>query len=223
MRINPEQNQAASPVSALGGGTACAGPPTASLAIGSGAIWFLCEQELGRFDLRTGKGRAVGYESGISSSPSSVLPAFADVVYGLDSLWVVDRNTNTIIELDPVTIQKERPITVGKEPAAIALGSDSLWVANFGDDTVTRVEIPGPGQPATLTHIPVGDGPVDVAVGEGAVWVANSLGRSVSRIDPETNDVEASIAVGNEPRRLTTGNGRVWVTVRAPDEQAVEP
>ena len=223
MRVNPEQNQAASPVSALGGGTACAGPPTASLAIGSGAIWFLCEQELGRFDLRTGKGRAVGYESGISSSPSSVLPAFADVVYGLDSLWVVDRNTNTIIELDPVTIQKERPITVGKEPVAIALGSDSLWVANFGDDTVTRVEIPGPGQPATLTHIPVGDGPVDVAVGEGAVWVANSLGRSVSRIDPETNDVETTIAVGNEPQRLTTGNGRVWFTVRAPDEQAVEP
>ena len=223
VRINPEQNQAASPVSALGEGTACAGPPTVSLAVGAGAVWFLCEQELGRFDLRTGKGRAVGYESGLSSSPSSVLPAFADVVYGLDSLWVVDRNTNTIIEVDPVTIQKERPITVGQEPVAIALGSDSLWVANFGDDTVTRVQIPGAGQTATLTHIPVGDGPVDVAVGEGAVWVANSLGRSVSRIDPETNDVEATIAVGNEPRRLTTGNGRVWFTVRAPGEQAVEP
>ena len=223
VRINPEQNQAASPVSALGGGTACTGPPTASLAIEAGAIWFLCEQELGRFDLGTGKGRAVGYESGISSSPSSVLPAFADVVYGLDSLWVVDRNTNTIIELDPVTIQKQRTINVGREPVAIALGSDSLWVANFGDDTVTRVQIPGPGQTPTLTHIPVGDGPVDVAVGEGAVWVANSLDRSVSRIDSETNDVEKTIAVGNEPQRLTTGNGRVWFTVRAPDEQAVEP
>ncbi len=222
VRINPEQNQPASPVSALGGGTACAGPPTVSLAIGAGAIWFLCEQELGRFDLRTGKGRAVGYESGLSSSTSSVLPAFVDVVFGLDSLWVVDRNTNSIIEVDPDTISKKRTITVGEEPVAIALGSDSLWVANFGDDTVTRVEIPGAGQTPKLTHIPVGDGPVDVAVGEGAVWVANSLGRSVSRIDPETNEVEATISVGNEPQRVATANGRVWITVRAP-EQPVEP
>ncbi len=122
-----------------------------------------------------------------------------------------------------MTIQKLRTISVGQAPTAIAVSTDSLWVANFGDDTVTRVQIPGRGQTPTFTHIDVGDGPVDVAYGEGAVWVANSLGRSVTRIDPESGDVEETIGVGNAPQRLAAGAGSVWVTVRAPEfDEALE-
>jgi YVTN family beta-propeller protein len=67
-----------------------------------------------------------------------------------------------------------------------------------------------------LADFPVGDGPVDVAVDETGVWVANSLDRTVSRIDPESGDVVATIDIGNEPRRIAAGEGAVWVTVRAP-------
>jgi YVTN family beta-propeller protein len=74
-----------------------------------------------------------------------------------------------------------------------------------------------------LTDIDVPDGPVDVAVGEGGVWVASALDRSVSRIDPGTNEVEKTIAVGNEPRRVAAGEGRVWVSVRASAERAGAP
>ena len=173
-----------------------------------GAVWFVCESPaLGRFDIRTNQGRDVGLEADLIAGSSSVLSAFADVAFGLESLWIVDRNTNSIIEVDPVTIQKLRPISVGQAPTAIAVRTDSLWVANEGDDTVTRVQIPGRGQTPTLTQIPVGDGPVDVAFGEGAVWVANSLGRSVSRIDPETNEVVDTIGIGNVPQRLAAGEG----------------
>ena len=103
------------------------------------------------------------------------------------------------------------------------MGPNALWVANFEDDTVTRISIPGPGQTATTTTFDVGDGPVDVAVGEGAVWVANQLDRSVTRIDPESGDVVATIGLGNEPQRVAAGEGSVWVTVRAPEDQAASP
>ena len=106
-----------------------------------------------------------------------MLPEFSDVAFGLGSLWIVNRAANSVVEVDPLTSQKQREITVGQAPTAIAVGADALWVANFEDDTVTRIAIPGPGQTATLTTFPVGDGPVDVAVGEGAVWVANQLDR----------------------------------------------
>jgi YVTN family beta-propeller protein len=103
------------------------------------------------------------------------------------------------------------------------VGSDSLWVANFDDDTVTRIVAVG-GQTPTLTTIPVGDGPLDVAVGEGGVWVANSLDGTVSRIDLETGEVVATIGIGNAPQRVAVGEGGVWVTVRAPEEEViVEP
>ena len=111
-------------------------------------------------------------------------------------------------------------VTVGRAPIAIAVRARTLWVANFGDDTVSRIEVPKPGvqQPRTVETFPVGDGPVDVAVDETGVWVANSLDRSVSRIDPESGDVVATIDIGNEPRRIAAGEGAVWVTVRAPVE-----
>jgi YVTN family beta-propeller protein len=148
-----------------------------------------------------------------------VLPEFADVAFGLGALWIVNRTGNAVLEVDPVVCRQPRPITVGVQPTAVAVGANSVWVANFEDDSVTRIDIAGPGQTPDTTPIAVGDGPVDVAVGEGAVWVANQLDRTVSRIDPDTGEVVATISVGNEPQRLAAGEGRVWVTVRAPEAE----
>ena len=69
-----------------------------------------------------------------------------------------------------------------------------------------------------METFPVGDGPVDVAVDETGVWVANSLDRTVSRLDPESGDMVATIEIGNEPQRIAAGEGAVWVTVQAPGE-----
>jgi len=221
--INPDQNKALSPVSALGEGWTCTSP-RASLTVGSGAVWFVCETGgLGRVDVRTGKAARFGYETGLLTSPSPVLPEFSDAAFGLGTLWIVNRARNTVIEVDPATSRYQREITVGANPSAIAVGEGSLWVANFDDDTVTRVEVPGAGQAVAPQPIAVGDGPVDVAVGEGGVWVVSQLDRRLTRIDPDTGKVVARIAIGNEPQRVAAGGGAVWVTVRAPEEQTVEP
>jgi len=188
--------------------------------VGGGAVWFACEAaDLGRIDTRTGAARRVGLEAGILTSPNAVLPIFSDIVYGLERLWIVNRAANAVIEIDTTTIQRQRDITVGNAPSAIAVSADSLWVTNFEDDTVTRIVITAPGQTPTLTTIPVGDGPVDVAFGEGGVWVVSQLDRAVTRIDPESGDVTAAIRIGNEPLRVAAGEGAVWVTVRAPETE----
>jgi len=146
-----------------------------------------------------------------------VLPVFSDIVFGLESLWIVNRAANSVIEVDVSTIQRLRDITVGKSPTAIAVGQGALWVANFDDDTVTRITVPGRGQTVELDTFEVGDGPLDVAVGEGAVWVASRLDRTLTRLDPESGEVKATIDLGNEPQRVAAGEGAVWVTVRAPE------
>jgi YVTN family beta-propeller protein len=217
-RINPEQNEAARPIPALGEGAAC-GAPAASVAFGAGFAWFACEfADLGRVDPETGEAARVGYEAGLLTSTSPVLPEFTDIGFGLGSLWLVNRAANSVIEVDPTTSRRLRDLTVGRRPTALAVGAGAVWVANYDDDSVTRIAISRRGQTPTLTHIPVGDGPLDVAVGEDAVWVANSLGRSVSRIDAATGDVVATIELGNEPRRIAAGEEAVWVTVRSPAE-----
>jgi serine/threonine protein kinase len=221
VRINPEQNEAASPISALGEGTPC-GAPRASVTFGDGFAWFVCEVGgIGKINAATGVATDIGLESGLLTSSSSVLPQFSDVAFGLGSLWIVNRAANQVVELDPLTNQGQREITVGQDPTAIAVGADVLWVTNFEDDSVIRVAISGPGQAPVTTTFPVGNGPVDVAVVEGAVWIVNQLDRTVMRIDPETGDVVATIDIGNEPQRIAAGAGFVWVTVRAPEEDEV--
>jgi YVTN family beta-propeller protein len=71
---------------------------------------------------------------------------------------------------------------VGDSPTDLAVGEGAVWVANSGDDAVSRID------PATNRvagrPIPVGDSPEGVAVGEGALWVASSRDDTVSRIVP---------------------------------------
>ena len=56
-----------------------------------------------------------------------------------------------------------------------------------------------------------------MAFGAGAVWVANASDGTVSRIDPETNEVVKTIEVGNAPAGIAVSDGLVWVSVQAPD------
>jgi YVTN family beta-propeller protein len=65
--------------------------------------------------------------------------------------------------------------------------------------------------PRVQAVIQTGPAAHGVAVGFGSVWVANHHGGSVSRIDPTTNEVIATIPLGEGPGRLTTGYGYVWV------------
>jgi serine/threonine protein kinase len=220
-RINPEQQEATSARSALSENTPCGGP-RASIAFGGGFAWFVCEVpgEMGQINAATLVARSFGYDAGLLSSGRSVVPEYPDSAFGLGYLWLVNRNTNQVVSVDPLTTLRQEPVTVGSSPAAIAVGNGVLWVANFESDTVTRITVPASGAAPTSDNFPVGEGPIDVAVGEGAVWVANKLDRTVMRLDPGSGDVAATIGIGNEPQRIAAGEGSVWVTVRAPEDDA---
>ncbi len=222
VQINPDSNDAATPISALGEDATPCGAPFATVAFGDGSVWFVCRVgEVGKIDAQTTAARAIGYDGGLLTSSESVLSAFSDVAFGLGSLWIVDQAKNEVVEVDPLTNQSQGGLTVGQGPRAIAVGEDALWVTNYDDDTVMRIAIE-PGQTPTLTTFPTGDGPVDVAADEEAVWIVNQLDRTVMRLDPESGDVVATIGIGNEPQRIASGEGAVWVTVQAPAEEELE-
>ena len=54
----------------------------------------------------------------------------------------------------------------------------------------------------TVTTRQVGDFPTAVAVGHGSVWVANAGDGTLSRIDPETSEVVATIQLGASPEAI---------------------
>jgi len=62
------------------------------------------------------------------------------------------------------------------------------------------------------------------AAGNGAVWLSNPSDNTVSRIDPATNDVVATIPVGPQPVELAVSPGAVWVSNDAgPSVSRIDP
>ncbi len=58
--------------------------------------------------------------------------------------------------------------------------------------------------------VEVGSGPVAIVSGHGSIWVANAEDDTVSRIDPTTRDVQATIGVPS-PVDLAVGADAIWV------------
>jgi DNA-binding beta-propeller fold protein YncE len=91
--------------------------------------------------------------------------------------------------------------------------------ATSGDtivDAVVEVDADAPAVGETFAlvaeAIPIGGYPIDISLSHGAVWVVNHGGRSVARIEPETRQVTATIALDHNPQRIAVGEDAIWVT-----------
>jgi virginiamycin B lyase len=58
---------------------------------------------------------------------------------------------------------------------------------------------------------------MDVAVGRGSIWVTNQCDGTISRIDPDTNEVTDKIDLGYHPQWLAADNDFIWVGVAGSD------
>jgi YVTN family beta-propeller protein len=87
------------------------------------------------------------------------------------------------------------------------------------DNAVFRVDV---ATNTVAAKIDVGRYPTSVAVMQGAVWVVNAGGPTVSRIDPVTNRVVATIRLApakaaSDRGAVTAGDGALWVSVASQD------
>ena len=103
-------------------------------------------------------------------------------------------------------------IRVGDSPAGVGLENDSVWVANEGDGTVTRIGLANRRVRGAPIH--VGKNPRAVGTGKGSVWVANFGGGTVTRIDARTGRATQTIPVGRGPLDIAVGRESVWVSTQ---------
>ena len=59
--------------------------------------------------------------------------------------------------------------------------------------------------------ISFGTAPSSVVVGEGSVWVLDGDDKTVTQIDPETNEVRRVFSTSSRPTDIAAGAGAVWV------------
>ena len=117
---------------------------------------------------------------------------------------------NAVGSIDPGSGRIAGQYAVGRGPSALAVGGGSVWVANAGDGTVSRIE----RERAEIVTIPIGQDPADIAFGAGSLWVTDRAG-AVSQVSPSANQVVRRIAAGNAPRGIVAGYGALWVASEA--------
>ena len=111
----------------------------------------------------------------------------------------------------------ERAVTVGSQPTGLTFGADAVWVLNFRDGTLSRID-PATGE---VTATPaVGGTPTGLAYGDDAVWVTTGFGQasgdigSVVQFDAHQARIETTIPVANGVSGIAFGEGAVWVVDR---------
>jgi YVTN family beta-propeller protein len=114
-------------------------------------------------------------------------------------------------------------LAAGAIPCAIAVNSkaDLLYVANYGDNTVTVVDADTGNARATVR---VGDHPKGIAFDPDRklVYVANTSSDSVTVIDAEHNAVLATLPAGKSPYALAVvpGSSRLYVANEVDDNSS---
>ena len=94
-------------------------------------------------------------------------------------------------------------------PTAVATAAGSVWVADAGSGTVSRIDR---RSGAVVQRIHVDGTPASIVSGNGALWVASTVGAKLVRIDPATEAVTQEIALpGSRPGALAFGQNRLWV------------
>jgi YVTN family beta-propeller protein len=99
-------------------------------------------------------------------------------------------------------------IKTGSQPCAAVEGFGSVWVANYGSDTVSRID---PTTNQVIGEVAVGHQPCGLAVGAGSVWVDGFGTGRIERIDPGTMTVVRRLRSA-APYDVTFAFGSVWST-----------
>jgi DNA-binding beta-propeller fold protein YncE len=98
-------------------------------------------------------------------------------------------------------------LAIAAAAAGLLLARDDVAAAGAEPGTVVVVDAK---TRRVADRVVVGGGPVAIVFGHGSFWVANSESGTVSRLDPDTHEVVATIGVPS-PIDLAVGPDAVWV------------
>jgi virginiamycin B lyase len=134
-----------------------------------------------------------------------------------DSVLTPDLTKDTLQRIEAKTNKLGEPITGFHKPCGGAISAfGSLWVPNCGDHTVARLD-PKTGKiTATLTS-GTGSALPAIAATADSVWLLTDDKTTLSRIDPQQNQVVAELRLPGGCNSLTFGENALWVTCPSED------
>lgn len=124
-----------------------------------------------------------------------------------DKLWISDFQNSEVLRVDISTGEEELRVSV-PGVTEMRVGPEGLWVLEH-DGFATRLD-PATGE--QVARLEVGARPA-IALGLGSVWAGSDDEKTLSRIDPATNTVVATIELPSNGRDAVVAGGSVWIAV----------
>ena len=193
-----------------------------NIAVADGKLWVL-----------TGAGTVVRLDPAtnrVVGKPLRVPADTAAIAVAQGALWVTTvasgdlgaPGKDTVARIDLASGKVVADLPVSSEPHRVAYGAGAVWVGNWHDDSVSRID-PATNQ-VVGSPIPIGAHHAgNLVVGAGDLWVTSDYrvdgaaeDTVVVRIDAQTNRAVETIAVGGHPIDVAAAGGAVWVSVANP-------
>jgi DNA-binding beta-propeller fold protein YncE len=136
-----------------------------------------------------------------------------------DAVWVANSGKDAVARIDGKSNKPGDALTGLHKPCSgLASGFGSLLIPNCGDKSLVRVDLKTGKTSATL---PVGAAGVNVGIAASAdsIWLLTDGKTTLSRIDPETNQVVSELRLPEGCDSLRFGETALWLT--CPNENKV--
>ena len=131
-----------------------------------------------------------------------------------DAIWVSNHGDGSVMRVDPRTNRVTKKVELsGITPGGLAYLAGALWIGDDSSlaDHIARLNL----ATGAVSSVPAGGKrPGYLAVSDNALWVSCVSDGAVSRINPSTSSVTATVHVGRSPVNLKPGPGpapEVWV------------
>src|SRR5215831_13477997 len=148
------------------------------------------------------------------SRTNRIIVSFCLVLISTSALaqsGVVDstQNANQLAILHWYTANQTTSFTTGKTPIAFVYDGASMWVVNFGDNTVSKMRAT---DGAVLGTFAVGKSPWAVTYDGANIWVTNRGDATVSKLRGSDGAALGTFPVtGSSPTGIAFDGANIWV------------
>jgi len=123
-----------------------------------------------------------------------------------DSLWITDFGGGAVVHVDIASGEELLRVSTLEGPLEVAAAFEAVWVVTHAG-YVVRLD---PEFGETIAAISVGGRP-GIAIGFDSVWARSDDEGTISRIDPSTNEVVATIELPTFTTDIEVAGDSVWV------------
>jgi len=133
-----------------------------------------------------------------------------------DAMWVASSGANVITELVASTNQTGKTISVAKPCSGLLFAFGSLWIPSCGDHALVRADVDSGSIVAKVAASPA-DSEGGITAGAGSVWLVTDAGGTLTRVNGNTNALEAAISIPSGSFNPLFADGFVWVSSHGHD------